>query len=104
MDPLVNPNRKSLKDLPDMYLSPSDCCTTRNGLLYYTVVAGNTSLVIVLAHNNLRLHIMYKCHDAPTGGPRGREKTYFTVIRDFYCPRQYQFVRKSFVLAKFVNE
>ena len=37
---------------------------------------------------------MYECHDAPTSGHRGREKTYITVSRDFYWPRQYQFVRK----------
>ena len=37
---------------------------------------------------------MYEYHDAPTGGHRGREKTYLTVSRDFYWPRQYQLVRK----------
>ena len=37
---------------------------------------------------------MYEYHDAPTGGHRGREKSYLTVSRDFYWPRQYQFVRK----------
>ena len=37
---------------------------------------------------------MYKYHDAPTGGHRGREKTYLTVSRDYYWPRQYQFVLK----------
>ena len=42
----------------------------------------------------MRLRIMYEYHDAPTGGHRGREKTYLTVSRDFYWPRQYQFVQK----------
>uniref|UniRef100_A0AAV1URY1 Uncharacterized protein n=1 Tax=Peronospora matthiolae TaxID=2874970 RepID=A0AAV1URY1_9STRA len=37
---------------------------------------------------------MFEYHDAPTGGHRGRENTYLTVSRDFYWPRQYQFVRK----------
>ena len=37
---------------------------------------------------------MYECHDAPTGGHRGREKTYLAVSRNFYWPRQYEFVRK----------
>ena len=36
---------------------------------------------------------MYECHDAPTGGHRGKEKTYLTVIHDFYWP-QYQVLRK----------
>ena len=39
---------------------------------------------------------MYEYHDAPIGGHRGREKTNRTVSRDFYCPRQYQFVRRYF--------
>ena len=37
---------------------------------------------------------VYECHDAPTSGHRGREKNYLTVSRNFYWPRQYQFVRK----------
>ena len=37
---------------------------------------------------------MFECHDAPSGGHRGREKTYLTVSRDFYWPRQYLFVSK----------
>ena len=37
---------------------------------------------------------MCECHDAPTGGHRGREKAYLTVSRDFYWPRQYDLVRK----------
>ena len=94
MDHLVSPSRKSLKDLPALYRSSSDRYTTRNGLLYYTAVAGDTPRVVVPTHNDLRLRIMYECHDAPPSGHRGREKTYLTVSRDFYWPRQYQFVRK----------
>ena len=37
---------------------------------------------------------MYESHDAPSCGHRGREKTYLTVRRNFYWPRQYGFVRK----------
>ena len=94
MDHLVNPSSKSLKDLPAFYRSASDRYSTRNGLLYYTAVADDTPRVVVPAHHDLRLRIMYECHDAPTGGHRGIEKTYLTVSRDFYWPRQYQFVRK----------
>ena len=36
---------------------------------------------------------MFECHDEPSGGHRGRDKTYLTVSRDFYWPRQHQFVR-----------
>ena len=37
---------------------------------------------------------MLEYHDSPSGGHRGKEKTYLAVSRDFYWPRQYQFVRK----------
>ena len=88
MDHLVTPSRKSLKDIPALYRSSADRCTTRNGLLYYTAVAGDTPRVVVPSHNDLRLCILYECHDAPPS-----EQTYFTVCRDFYWTRQYQFVR-----------
>uniref|UniRef100_A0AAV1V127 Integrase zinc-binding domain-containing protein n=1 Tax=Peronospora matthiolae TaxID=2874970 RepID=A0AAV1V127_9STRA len=71
-----------------------DRYTTRNGLLYYTAVSGDTPRVVVPDDTDLRLRIMFEYHDAPIGGHRGREKTYLTVSRDFYWPRQYQFVRK----------
>ena len=83
-DHLVNPSRKSLKDLPALYRSSADRYTTRNGLLYYTAVAVDTNRVVVPTHNDLRLPILYECHDAPAGEHRGREKTCLTVSRDFY--------------------
>ena len=94
MDHLVTPSRKSLKDLPALYRSSADRYTTRNGLLYYTAVTSGTPRVVIPIYKDLRLRIMYECHDAPTSGHRGREKTYLTVSRDFYWTRQYQFVRK----------
>ena len=83
----LNPTRKSLKDLSALYRSSLDRYTTRNRLLYYTAVAGDTPRVVVPTHNDLRLRILYECHDAPPGGNRGREKTYLTVSHDFYWPR-----------------
>ena len=94
MDHLVNPTRKSLKGLRALYRSSSDQYTTRKELLDYTAVDGDTRPVIVPAQNNLRLCFMYKSHDILTGGHRGQEKTYLTVSRDFYWPRQYQFTGK----------
>ena len=94
MDHLVTPSRKSLKALPALYLSSADQYATRNRLLYYAVFAGDTPRVFVPTHNDLRLRILYECHDAPPSGHRGRKKTYLTVRRDFYWPRQYQFIRK----------
>uniref|UniRef100_A0AAV1U9Q4 Integrase zinc-binding domain-containing protein n=1 Tax=Peronospora matthiolae TaxID=2874970 RepID=A0AAV1U9Q4_9STRA len=72
----------------------NDRYTTRNGLLDYTDVSGDTPRVVIPDDTDLRLRIMFEYHDAPIGGHRGREKTYLTVSRDFYWPRQYQFVRK----------
>ena len=93
MDHLSQPSRQSLKRLPPVYRSSKDRYTVYNGLLKYSAVAGDTPRVVV-PDLNLRLLIMYEYHDAPTGGHRGRAKTYLTVSRDFYWPRQYQFVRK----------
>ena len=93
MDHLVKSSRQSLKGLPALYRSSSDRYTTRNGLLYYTAVAGDTPRVVILTYNGLHLHVMYECHDAPTGGHRGREKTYLTVSRDFNWTLQYKLVR-----------
>ena len=42
----------------------------------------------------MRLRVMCEYHYAPIGGHCGRKKIYITVSRDFYWPRQYQFVRK----------
>uniref|UniRef100_A0AAV1UHQ0 Integrase catalytic domain-containing protein n=1 Tax=Peronospora matthiolae TaxID=2874970 RepID=A0AAV1UHQ0_9STRA len=91
---LSQPSRESLKRLSSAYRSASDRYTTRNGLLYYTAVSGDTPRVVIPDDTDLRLRIMFEYHYAPIGGHRGREKTYLTVSRDFYWPRQYQFVRK----------
>ena len=90
---MVNITCKSLK-FTAFYWSSSDRYTTRNGLLYYTAVAGDTPRVIDPAHFNSCLRIMYECHDTPTIGHRDQEKIYITISRDYYCPRQYQFKRK----------
>ena len=100
-DHLVNPTRKSLRYLSASYRSSSYRHTTHNGSLYYTAVAGDTPRVVVPAHNDLLLRIMYECHDAPTGGHRGREKTYLTVSRDFYWPASISLYTSTFL---FVNE
>ena len=78
MENLLQPSRQSLKRLPPVYRSSTYRYTVHNGLLKYTAVAGDTPRVVVSDHCNLRLRIMYEYHDAPTGGHRGREKTYLT--------------------------
>ena len=71
--------------------------------MYYTAVAGDTPRVVVPDHNNLRLRIMYKCHDDPTGGHRGMEKTYITVVVTFTGPASISLSASTFVLARLVN-
>ena len=63
MDHRINPILKSLKDLMTLHRSSSDRYTTRNGLLYCTDVDGDTTRVVVPAHNHLGLRVMYECHD-----------------------------------------
>ena len=83
-----NPSRQAQKRLTSSYRSSTDQYAVCDVLLYYTAVKGDTPRVIVPTHDDLRLRIMYEC------GHRGREKTYLAVSRDFFWPRQYDFVRK----------
>ena len=99
---VTNLSSQALKSLTPEYRSKIDRYTSRDGLLYYTSVNGDTPRVVIPTHNDLRLCIMYERHDSPTGGPRGREMTYLTVSRDFYWRCQYKIVRKC-VLVKSVN-
>ena len=100
MNHLANQSRKFLADLLSLYRSSLDRCTTRDRLLDYTAVADDTTRVVIPSHNALRLRIMFECHDAPTGGRRGREKTYLTVSIDFYCPPPKSVRTRTFALAR----
>ncbi|CAI5703145.1 unnamed protein product [Peronospora effusa] len=94
MEYLKDPSTQAKMRLPAMHRSSLDRYTQRNGLLYYPAVNNDTPRVVVPPQHDRRLSIMFECHDAPISGHRGREKTYLTVSRDFYWPRQYKFVRK----------
>ena len=93
MNCLKNPSEHFSKELSKQYRSSADRYSTRNGLLNYTAIADDTPRIVILTHKDLRLRIMFECHDAPISGHRGREKAYLTISRDFYWPRQYDFVR-----------
>ena len=94
MSYLSNPSRQAQKRSTSSYRSSADRYADRVGLLYYTAINGDALRVVVPTHNDLRLRIMYECHDAPPSGHRGREKTYLAVGCDFNWPRQYDFVRR----------
>jgi hypothetical protein len=91
---LSEPSPQALKSLPATYRSSAHRYTQRNGLLFYGAVDDDPPRVVVPLDHGLRLRIMFEYHDAPVSGHRGREKTYLTLSRDFYWPRQYKFVRK----------
>jgi hypothetical protein len=91
---LSEPSPQALKSLPATYRSSAHRYTQRNGLLFYSAVDDDAPRVVVPLDHDLRLRIMYEYRDAPVSGHRGREKTYLTLSRDFYWPRQYKFVRK----------
>ena len=65
-----------------------------DGLLLYSNGDRDFSRVFVSHDEDLKFQILYEYHDSPTSGHLGREKTYLSVSRDFYWPRQYKWVRK----------
>ena len=104
MDHLSQPSRQSLKRLPPVYQSSTDRYTVHNGLLKSTAVAGDTPRVVVPDHGDLRLRIMYEYHGAPTGGHRGREKTYLKIAANFTGPASISLCVSTSAHAKYVNE
>ena len=65
MEYLKDPSKQAKKRLPAMYRSSIDRYTQRDD---YTAVNGDTSRVVVPAQHDLRLRIMFECHDAPISG------------------------------------
>ena len=100
MDHLSQPSRQSLKRLSPVYRSSTDRYTVYNGLLKYSAVDGGTPRVVVHDHGDLRLRITYEYRDAPTGGHRGREKSYLTVSR----PASISSCESTSAYAKYINE
>ena len=84
MDQLVDPSRKSLADFQLLYRSSLDRYTFRNGLLYYTVFVGDTSGVVVPAHDDLRPRSIYEFHDTLIDENFGRENAYLIVSRNVW--------------------
>lgn len=63
----------------------------RDGLLYY--VAGTLSRLCIPNAPGLRLQLLQECHDPPTAGHLGFDKTYELMHRMFYWPRMDKSVR-----------
>ena len=61
----------------------SDRFQVRHGLVY----VGDTDRLYVPADAALKTRILHECHDAPTAGHLGKDKTLEQVKRRFYWPR-----------------
>ena len=70
--------------------------------MYYTAVADHTPRVVVPSYDGLRLRIMFECNDAPTGGHRGREKTYIWLVVTFTGIASINSFASTFVLVRSV--
>ena len=70
--------------------------------MFHTNVAEDTD-VIASFHDDLRLRIKFKSHDALTGGHHGHEETFLSIRRDFGWPHQYQSYAGTFVIASSIN-
>ncbi|KAF1332715.1 reverse transcriptase, partial [Globisporangium splendens] len=64
------------------------------GLLYYAVDEGDPARIVVPNDEGLRHRLLYECHDGPSSGHLGREKTFLNLSRDYYWPHMYKWVRK----------
>ncbi|GMF31575.1 unnamed protein product [Phytophthora fragariaefolia] len=56
------------------------------GLLYYQVDDGDEPRIGVANDEDLRHRVLYEAHDTPLSGQLGREKTYTSVVRNFWWP------------------
>ncbi|KAE9186043.1 hypothetical protein PF002_g25990 [Phytophthora fragariae] len=64
------------------------------GLLYYQVDGGDEPRILVPNDEDLRHRVLYEAHDTPLSGHLGWEKTYTSVVRNFWWPHMYKWVRK----------
>ncbi|KAE9300795.1 hypothetical protein PR003_g22672 [Phytophthora rubi] len=62
------------------------------GLLYYQVDGGNEPRIVVPNDEDLRHRVLYEAHDPPLSGHLGREKTYTSVVRNFWWPHMYKWI------------
>lgn len=91
---LSEPNDRTAKALSSVQRARLHRYKIKDGLLWYRALVDDDFAIVVPNNEDLRLRILFEYHDAPASGHRGREKTYVSLRRDFYWPRQYKFVRK----------
>ncbi|KAF1333703.1 reverse transcriptase, partial [Globisporangium splendens] len=64
------------------------------GVLLYSTNDDDAQRIVVPNDEDLKMQILFEYHDAPFAGHLSREKTYVSLARDFYWPKQYKWVRK----------
>ncbi|KAF1334829.1 reverse transcriptase, partial [Globisporangium splendens] len=64
------------------------------GVLLYSTNDDDAQRIVVPNDEDLKMQILFEYHDAPFAGHLGHEKTYVSLARDFYWPKQYKWVRK----------
>ncbi|GMF49885.1 unnamed protein product [Phytophthora fragariaefolia] len=64
------------------------------GLLYNQVDVDGEPRIVVPNDEDLRHRGLYEAYDTALSGHLGREKTYSTVVRNFWWPHMYKWVRK----------
>ncbi len=94
IDFLAEPSAKKKAQLDPEQRSRIHRYMLDDGVVYFHTAEDDNWRVVVPDDRDLRLQIMYECHDVPTSGHLGREKTYLALSRDFYWPNQYKWVRK----------
>ncbi|KAJ8576683.1 hypothetical protein ON010_g2528 [Phytophthora cinnamomi] len=81
----TTPSDKTRQKLPKHLRACTYRYWVHDGLLLYNAVDDH----------DLRLRMMYECHDAPSAGHLGREKTYVLLTRDFCWHHQYKWVAQA---------
>ncbi|KAE9253876.1 hypothetical protein PF004_g1279 [Phytophthora fragariae] len=62
-------------------------------MLYYSTGSDDTPRAVVPNDEDLKYRILYESHNVPASGHLGREKTYSSVIRHYWWPKLYKWVK-----------
>ena len=63
-----------------------------DGLLWHQLSPCDPLRIYVPHDTDLKLMILHECHDAPSSGHLGREKTFLRVSEEFWWPHLYRWV------------
>ena len=78
--------------LPSHLKAKLNSFTYSDGLLWNQLSPCDPSRIYVPHHTDLKLMILHECHDAPSSGHLGRDKTFLRVSEEFWWPHLYRWV------------